>query len=297
MNYKYSAINKLFCNFVTLIYDLFFHPICLNACLHYSWGKLAHRNWGDDINQLFIEKLFKRKISYLYTSSLAIRHHTTNYLMIGSTIDQLCNEQTIIWGAGVIDKNSTLPAKPQNILAVRGPLTRQYLLDRGCEVPPIYGDPALLLKYWYQPKVEKRYKLGIIPHYSDYNHPALDSLKSNTDVLIIKMEGYKNWLRVIDLIYSCEFIASSSLHGLIIAETYNIPNLWIELSGQLLGGHFKFHDFFLSMNCDRPHPFVLTQKMNISHIIAEMEHYQKGEIDLNPLIDAAPFNIYLRKTN
>lgn len=61
---------------------------------------------------------------------------------------------------------------------------------------------------------------------------------------MIKMEGYKNWLEVLDQICSCEYIASSSLHGLIMSEAYDIPNLWIELSGKLMGGHFKFHDFF-----------------------------------------------------
>lgn len=54
--YQYSYINKLITKAKTLFIDIFYHPICINACLHYSWGKLVHRNWGDDINVFLIEK-------------------------------------------------------------------------------------------------------------------------------------------------------------------------------------------------------------------------------------------------
>lgn len=224
-----------------------------------------------------------------------MRRNSINYLMIGSTIDQLCNSQTIIWGAGVIDGNSELPAKPLKVLAVRGPLTRQYLLNKGVDVPPVYGDPALLLKYWYKPTVGKKYKLGIIPHFDDFDHPALVGLKNNPEILIIKMEGYRDWLEVLEQVCSCAYIASSSLHGLIMSEAYDIPNLWIELSGKLMGGHFKFHDFFLSINQDRPQPFVVREGMGVDEIMNTLSSYKKGSIDLNPLINAAPFRMYLTR--
>ncbi len=62
--------------------------------------------------------------------------------------------------------------------AVRGPLTRQFLMDMGIDCPKIYGDPALLL-----PKLFPEFKKSenptkeyiIIPHHSDehlfINHP------------------------------------------------------------------------------------------------------------------------------
>ena len=168
-------------------------------------------------------------------------------MVIGSSLTLLCNSETIVWGAGIIDDTKDLPTHPKKVLAVRGPLTRQYLLDKGIECPAIYGDPALLVPKVYYPSIEKRYKLGIIPHYSDYDSPLLDKLKQDPDVLFIKMEGYHKWTDVVDMILSCESIVSSSLHGLILSEAYQIPNCWIEIKGKLLGGHFKFHDFFL---CD-----------------------------------------------
>lgn len=291
VKYKYTLFNQYITKIKNLYIDIFKQPIIINACLFYSYGKIVHRNWGDDINYFFIKAITGRQISYLYTSSLAVRNKSENFLIIGSTITMLTNNQTIIWGAGVIDPANELPAKPKKVLAVRGPLSRQYLISKGIECPEIYGDPAMLLKYFYKPNVAKKYKLGIIPHYDDYSHPFITKMLRNKDVLIIKMEGYKNWLSVIDEICSCEYIASSSLHGLIMAETYDVPNLWIELYGKLLGGHFKFHDFFQSINYDRNKPYSITENDTLNTILATRSHYNKGFIDLNPLLLSSPFEL------
>lgn len=289
--YQYSYINKFITKVKTLFIDIFYHPICINACLHYSWGKLVHRNWGDDINVFLIEKLFNKKVSYLYSSSISMRRNKINYIMIGSTATMLGNNHSVIWGAGIIDAAIPLTVQPLKILAVRGPLTRKYFIENGVKCPEIYGDPAMLTKLVYTPPITPIYKLGIIPHYSDFNHPYLDNFRNKPDIIIIRMENYNNWQEVVDQICCCEYIASSSLHSLIMSETYGIPNLWIELSGKLLGGHFKFHDFFLSIHADRKMPFKIKKDTLISEILATKSQYIKGHIDLEPLINSAPFKI------
>ena len=87
-------------------------------------------------------------------------HLGYNYLIIGSSITKLTNERSIIWGAGAIDDEEPLRIKPKKVLAVRGPKTREYLLKNGVECPAVYGDPAMLIKYFYYPKIQKNYKLG-----------------------------------------------------------------------------------------------------------------------------------------
>lgn len=161
----------------------------------------------------------------------------------------LCRRNTEVWGAGIISENSLLKEKPSKVYAVRGPLTRQRLIKEGIDCPEIYGDPALLIPYYYRPKVTKKYQYGFVSHVSNidelkemqidgvylYNYPS---------ILVIDLNNYRHWHDIIDQICSCQAILSSSLHGLIIAEAYHIPNVWIEFGNPLIGGHFKFHDFF-----------------------------------------------------
>ena len=109
----------------------------------------------------------------------------------------------------------------------------------------IWG-PALLLPRFFNPTVVKKYKVGIIPHFSDKRHPWVESYRNDPRVLIIDIEsGIGNVVRAIK---SCEMILSSSLHGLVCADAYGIPNVWIKLSDKLLGGSFKFRDYRLSIN-------------------------------------------------
>ncbi len=51
----------------------------------------------------------------------------------------------------------------------------------------------------------------------------------------------------IEKIASCERIASTSLHGLIVADAFHIPNLWISKDAQEKRISWKFIDYFLSV--------------------------------------------------
>ena len=68
------------------------------------------------------------------------------------------------------------------------------------------------------------------------------------ELLIIDLAHYKKWTDVIDQICSCERILSSSLHGLIVSDAYQIPSCWIELTGKISGGYFKYYDYASSVN-------------------------------------------------
>lgn len=111
--YNQSRLSVIFNKIVMAFIDVFCHPICINACLHYSYGRLMHRNWGDDINIYMLEKLWNRKLSYLYYSTLSMRSQKDNYLAIGSTLGMLTNEHTIVWGSGTIDDSRVLYCHPK----------------------------------------------------------------------------------------------------------------------------------------------------------------------------------------
>lgn len=280
---------------------LLFHPVIINAFVYYDDDKrIRHENWGDDINYYFLQEIIIRPLILLNRTSLAFRLKLRNFLVIGSTIDMLCYAHTEVWGAGIIDGSKPLRVKPRKVYAVRGPLTREKLLAEGVECPEIYGDPALLTPYYYRPNKQKCYKYGIISHVS--NQASLANLHLNgkyisecADVRIINLGQYIHWHDIIDQVCECEVILSSSLHGLIIAEAYHVPNVWIEFGKPLIGGHFKFHDFFLSIHRDREKPiFIDGMEIPLTQIENEMANWEQGNINLKPLLQACPFK--LRKT-
>lgn len=282
-----------------LFIELFFRTITINAYMFTRFGMLTHFNLGDDLNWFLIKKIQPFQVSLLNKSILSRLpfYKKENFLIIGSTISFLTNERTVIWGAGAMDDKSPLCAKPKKVCAVRGPLTRNYLLKNGVNCPPIYGDPALLTKFFYRPRIGKKYKLGIIPHYVDYYSEKFKELKKDPEILFIKMHHYKNIATVLDQIVSCEKIISSSLHGLILSETYDVPNIWIKVSNNISGGNFKYMDYYESIGIYNAKPYLFTGKESLKELIHLFNNYKKGHIDLNPLIKAAPFELNLKKEN
>lgn len=243
----------------------------------------TNKNWGDDINYWFLREIIKSPIRLYNESPVAFRRNDPNYLVIGSTISLLTKSSSIVWGAGCIDESS-LPAIPRKVLAVRGPLTREVLLRHNVDCPEVYGDPALLLPLHYLSPPTKHYKVGFIQHVSE-KVVALDGCHN------ISLSDYNYWTDVIDEINKCDIIASSSLHGLIVAEAYGIPSVWIE-NDELLGGRFKFNDFFASVGKGGIEPINI-KKLSITSIEKYAQASNIKYFDYSPLISSAPFELML----
>jgi pyruvyltransferase len=151
----------------------------------------------------------------------------------------------LVWGTGIIQSHMQLPSLGQpHFFAVRGPLTRARLLELGQRVPEAYGDPALLYPMLYRPQVEPTHEWGIIPHYIDQHLPIVQRLVEQGVKLIDICAGEREF---VDQLLSVRKVVSSSLHGLIAADAYGVPNARICLSDRIVGGDFKFHDYALSV--------------------------------------------------
>lgn len=251
-------------------------------------GVIRHENWGDDLNGYFISSLTKRKILFKNNSFFGI-FIKQNYVCIGSVLDWISDKHSIIWGSGIIFNDRPLKVTPKQVLAVRGHLTREYLLKHGIECPEVYGDPALLLPYFYRPQQTKKYHIGFIPHICHQNDPVVkDFLKNNTNTVMIDLHHYQNWHDVIDLINQCELIISSSLHGLIVSDAYGVPNVWVKLSFKLNGGDFKFLDYFSSVGRDSE-PVCIDSILDTQSIEEKAKEWKPIEWDPSPLLNACPF--------
>jgi pyruvyltransferase len=191
-----------------------------------------------------------------------------------------------VWGSGLMSQSNKL-THPKKIHAVRGPLTRKFLIEQGIECPDVYGDPALLLPRIFSPKVEKKYKVGIVPHFVDQKNNWVRLQSVREDVLVINV--YEPVEKVIADILSCKSILSSSLHGLIVADAYEIPSLWIKLSDKVKGDGFKFRDYLLSIGVEPYKPY--SPVIPYRSIDAPLNFVKKYdlELDLDRLLKSCPF--------
>jgi pyruvyltransferase len=245
--------------------------------INVRWSGPHKPNWGDELNKTLVKVISGK--DPLYVDNEDIPHH----LCVGSIL-RWAHKNTIVWGSGFISKNDKI-LEQSDIRAVRGPLSREKLIKAGFECPEVYGDPALLYPRFYQPRVKKKYKIGIIPHYVDKNHPWLDNFKKSKSVKIINILD-PSINTFVDQINQCELILSSSLHGLICADSYGIPSYWIKLSDKVIGNGYKFMDYFASVNRPDKNPIIIT---DTSKITSMKFHDYKISIDLDLLYDACPF--------
>jgi pyruvyltransferase len=201
----------------------------MNKIKAYWWPA---KNFGDTLTPIIIKYLTGMEIIP------AGRGDTGKLLAVGSIL-HLIKENDVVWGTG-LNRPITIKAPAgATFLAVRGPITRKSVT--GADVPEVYGDPGILLPLIYNPKVEKKYSIGYLPHYVDkphfINHPP-----GEKETLI---DIQSDWKNVIERVKECETIVASSLHGVICAEAYGIPAIWVKYTDKIVGGDLKYNDYFL----------------------------------------------------
>jgi pyruvyltransferase len=242
-------------------------------------------NFGDQLTPYLIEKITGRRVVYVPQPN-TFQERTDPVLMVTGSILSSFVHCAVVWGNGYAWSHEEVH-QPLAIAAVRGPYTRKKLIDKGIDCPEVYGDPALLLPFLYDPCCKPQFELGIIPHMIDIDqayHQYADQISRN-NALIIDL----TWPieKVIDSICMCKRTISSSLHGLIVSHAYGIPSKWVKLSNKVIGDDFKFHDYLKSVGM-HTHTFMdMREKTDLSCIMDLITDY-KIRIDLKKLYDSCP---------
>lgn len=253
--------------------------IVVRYCIEYNWPN----NFGDGINPMVYKFFTKRNIISKSIFDTDYKDYNSKDTILGfGSILQYAHENDIIFGSGILDLNRSMKVEPKQIISVRGPLTRNFLLEYNIDCPEVYGDTALLLPFIYFPKVEKKYKLGIIPHYIDKY--KISDYEFDDSVLIIDIQSSHVYEKFISELLSCECIISSSLHGVIVSDAYGIPSYVCKLD-KLDVNNVKFHDYYLSVNREY---YTITFDVNIDNMIKQMKPY-KCSINIRQLIELFPF--------
>ncbi|TDN90541.1 pyruvyl transferase [Microbacterium sp. BK668] len=216
-----------------------------NPRRHLGGSRLARRlprvvrvnNFGDLIGPLVVRELAK---------SVHGRGDGRRLLSVGSTL-HFARDGDTVWGTG---RNGKTPDDAYrfstlDVRATRGPLTRAWLIERGITAPAVYGDPALLL-----PTLFPRFAESL-------------SLRSRSVTIVPNLHDAPHWrdspgfLDPTTRLWACvraiaesSHVVASSLHGIIIAETFGVP------ASLLLPGVedlFKYRDYFEGTGRELPH--------------------------------------------
>lgn len=218
----------------------------MNKIYVYWWALNARGeidNYGDILAPFLAENISKKKVIRVsHPMHRKFRLFFKHYVTVGSIICT-ASKNSIVWGSGIIKKNENV--REAKFLAVRGPRTRTRLLELGYKVPEVFGDPALLLPKFIPNTVQKKFTLGIIPHYVDYEI-IVKHFSNEPNVKVINLMT-NDVIKTTNEILECEQIISSSLHGVIVSHAYHIPALWVKFSNKLSGDNVKFYDYFESV--------------------------------------------------
>ena len=202
-------------------------------------SKTGTENLGDYLSCVVFE--YMTKINNIQTNKKLKK--TKHLYAIGSILLTGFQDSTI-WGSGIKDELTGLSGKitllfnkyvrKLDIRAVRGPLTRKYLVSHGINCPKVYGDPAILMPLIYKSKRKKTSGTLLINHYTQTQRTDINSVDLKT----------KDYKKVIDHICASRLVISGSLHGIILAESYGIPAILLKDRDNF--SLFKYKDYYYS---------------------------------------------------
>lgn len=225
--------------------------------IHLAYSKLY--NAGDIMNVDIVEKLSNRQVQHSRTFSAemiaiggaiyGLQYSDIWYKKVYQNILHIIYDKKpiYVWGSGFWHDFNHNRLFRNNIVvcALRGKKTQKKLYDitgNYYDVP--LADAGLLIDMLIAPDIEKKYKIGIIPHMSQQEENSFKKMASQEGTRIINIRDTP--ANVAAEIVSCEAVVSSSLHGLIFADALHIPNLHVLGEKELTEGNFKFEDYYSS---------------------------------------------------
>jgi pyruvyltransferase len=202
-------------------------------------------NLGDSLGFVVVSYMLEKKGLSLDTWVRKRKHLGS----IGSYVFTSFQHLTI-WGGGALFHPKDFrtlfykflcryPFSKYDFRAVRGPLTRNAVMECGHKCPEVYGDPAILMPYIYSPQYRVTRDILVIPQF----YTEAEFRQKNPDLYMISMntDDYKS---VIDAIVSSKKVITSSLHGIILAESYGVPAVFFRGLGKRID--FKYLDYYYS---------------------------------------------------
>ncbi|BBM83598.1 polysaccharide pyruvyl transferase family protein [Candidatus Uabimicrobium amorphum] len=234
--------------------------------------KNGKKNFGDWLSPTICEIITRRRVVWAPPQKCDLA-------AVGSILQKFTKNRwwrpvKNIWGSGFLEQKSPFCSQ-HNFHAVRGKYSAQIIRNKDIE---ILGDPGLLCYLLSTPSPHKKYALGIVPHYKDQENKLVHNFaKNNKHVVVIDILSDPH--NFIQRVQECEIILSSSLHGLIVADTFSIPNAWVCLSSLVRGNGFKFYDYYSAFGIETAQPFPFNAQTTLKEIECIPQNYSRQHIN------------------
>jgi len=240
------------------------------------------QNFGDYLSTIIVAEVAKEK----KFDEMILKDK--KLLAIGSIL-HFARNKDIVWGSGI---NGKVDEKHHSfttldIRSMRGPLTKDFLEKRNIKTNEIFGDPAILIpylfpKYKYQPI---KNKIIAIPNLNEYL-----KCKKTIPKYIKLVSPMQHWLAVLKEILSSELVITSSLHGLILSEAYNVPvKLFKPFGGETM---FKYEDYLEGTGRKlSTTPKSLEEKFDINNGVS----FSTPKVEIQKLLNAFPSDLFKNK--
>lgn len=191
--------------------------------------------------------------------------YSNNFDTIGiGSIAKVARPGTRVLGSGIMSRKDGCDPDAE-WLWVRGPHTRDKVIECGGNCPEVYGDMAMLLPLLVDESV-KRHDVGIVPHLLQLDQ-ARQLYPQHRIIDLRTADPFRTAREITE----CRTILSSSLHGIITAHAYGIPAAHIDLGIHIKGDGVKFEDHY--------------DAIGVQHVLSTVEEpvVTTGQLDLRPL--------------
>lgn len=193
------------------------------------------KNWGDVFTPFLFKNAFGVDVEWAPLEE-------ARAFSCGSLLERIPDK----YDGAILGSGMGYAETRKNLMKVEAPfLLRGPLSAARCVFnrPVRLGDPAVLTRL-FAPNVNlsKQYRYGVIPHHADKDNEEFPIWAERHGALLIDIEAGVQ--QVIDAVCLCENILSSSLHGIIIADSLGIPSHPVKPSAKVSGNGFKFVDYY-----------------------------------------------------
>ena len=248
--------------------EIHFSSPTIRICHMIPYGK----NFGDFLGPVAAKRLLQEKFGESCSIKVPVlnlkldkRQKGDKCLFTLGSIFQHVQTNDLVWGTGFHPIWQRKFPTYIRTYAVRGPKTEKVIkehhlnnnrrgiphVDPGYLIPFLYPEymdlASATMDHWSNTATPK---ICFVSHFKDVEEAGKAFASNNQTVNLISCQN--DWEPVVkNIAMNCTHVASTSLHGLILAEAMGIPVLWFQFVGSTVEkreGSFKYLDFFESIH-------------------------------------------------